>query len=168
MFGTKEAIEAARTLMHLRADYSNPPNSERGLDPLLYAYLKAAHPRVRVTRQMNIHFSGSSRPSRIDFRLGGSNPSVVELAVRPWNGAQQLQGPQNLSELRKLSKVPITQAKRRILLLVDLKKGALSKDFLKATYDPLHAGQGKKVRHTVTVVYVHQSSSFWFTWRPYK
>jgi hypothetical protein len=164
MFGIKEAVTAARALIELRDDYSNPPNFERGLDPLLYATLRASHPKVRVSRQEYVEFSKSSRPSRIDFRLGGTNPTVLEFAVRPPNGIQQLQGPQNHSELMKLSKIPNT---RRILLLVDLRAKALSKGTLKATYDPLHAGRGKKERHPVTVVYVHRTNNFWFTWSPF-
>lgn len=168
MFGTKHAVAAGKALIELRDDYSNPPNSERGLDPLIYAYLRASHPKLKVARQIHVQFSNSSRPSRIDYRVGGSNPTVIELAVRPPHGIQQLHGPQNLSELKKLSKVPMSKARRRILLLIDLKAHSLSRAFLKATYDPLHAGKGKKVRHPVTVVYVHRFSNFWFTWSPFK
>jgi hypothetical protein len=89
---------------------------------------------------------------------------VLEFAVRPPNGIQQLQGPQNQTEVIKLSKIPNT---RRILLLVDLRTKALSRGKLKATYDPLHAGRGKKERHPVTVVYVHRTSDFRFTWSPF-
>ncbi len=168
MFGTEEAISAGKALIKLREDYSNPPKTERGLDPIFYGYITAAHPHVTVSRQISIKFHGAARPSRIDFRIGGSNPTVLELAVRPKGGQQQLCGPQNLDELRKLSKVVPSKAKRRILLLVDLKTNHMTKTKLKATYDPLHAGPGKKERHAVTVVYVHSDLQFSFIWKPRK
>lgn len=168
MFGTTEAISAALALIQLRKDYSNPPKTERGLDPIFYGYITAAHPKVNVTRQVHIKFHGAKKPSRIDFRIGGSNPTVLELAVRPSDGQQQLCGPQNHDELLKLSKVTPSKAKRRILLLIDLKKNPMTVAALKATYDPLHAGPGKKPRHSVTVVYVHSQSHFSFTWKPHK
>lgn len=168
MFGTSEATSAALALIDLRKDYSNPPKTERGLDPIFYGYITAAHPNVIVSRQMHIKFHGAKNPSRIDFRIGGTNPTVLELAVRPATGQQQLCGPQNHDELLKLSKVPLNKAKRRILLLVDLKKNSIKKDSLKATYDSLHAGPGKKVRHAVTIVYVHSGLQYSFTWKPRK
>jgi len=93
---------------------------------------------------------------------------VLELAVRPADGKQQLCGPQNYEELKKLSKVAPSKAKRRILLLVDLKKNPMQRDSLKATFDPLHAGPGKKNRYSVTVVYVHSNHQYSFTWKPRK
>jgi len=168
MFGTAEATEAAQALIELRRDYSNPPKTERGLDPIFYGYIRAAHPHVKVSRQIHMKFHGSSRPSRIDYRLGGTNPSVVELAVRPSDGQQQLCGPQNYQELLKLSKVIPSKAKRRILLLVDLKKNPMQQTTLQPTYDALHAGRGRKARHAVTVVYVHSTLQYSFTWKAKK
>ena len=168
MFGTTKAKKAALVLIQLREDYSNPPKTERGLDPIFYGYITAANPEVNVTRQVHIKFHGAKKPSRIDFRIGGSNPTLIEIAVRPSEGQQQLCGPQNHDELLKLSKVKPSRAKRRILLLVDLKKTPVAKAALKASYDPLHAGRGKKPRHSVTVVYVHSQSQFSFTWKPRK
>lgn len=166
MFGTSEAISAARALINLRDDYHNPPKTERGLDPIFYGYITAAHPKVKVTRQHYVRFYGSKAPSRIDFRFGGTNPTFLELAIRPKNGQQQLCGPQNKSELVKLSKAP--RAKRRILLLVDLKSTPMKIDGIKPTYDAIHAGPGRKERHSVTIVYVHRSIDYSFTWKPYK
>jgi len=166
MFGTSEAISAAEALIKLRKDYSNPPKTERGLDPIFYGYITAIHRKSPVSRQIHIKFAGAKKPSRIDFRIGGPNPTVLELAVRPLKGQQELTGPKNRSELVKLSKVVQTKAKRRILLLIDLKKNPIDRLELKATYDPLHAGPGKKARHAVTVVYVHARSNYWFTWKP--
>lgn len=168
MFGTSQAITAALNLIGLRKQYTNPPKTERGLDPIFFGYITAAHPGALVSRQLHIRFHGAAVPSRIDFRIGGTNPTVLELAVRPCDGQQQLNGKQNHDELFKLSKVPPNKAKRRILLLVDLKRHPISRDRLKSTYAPLHAGPGKKERHPVTVVYVHEHSQYSFTWKPKK
>lgn len=168
MFGTAQAKAAAQALIRLRKHYSNPPKTERGLDPIFFGYITAAHPNVTVTRQSHVTFYGATKPSRIDFRLGGSNPTYLELAVRPADGKQQLCGPQNHEELVKLSKIVPSKGKRRILLLVDLKAKPMDKFKLKQSYDPLHAGPGKKARHPVTVVYVHDSLSYSFTWKPRK
>jgi hypothetical protein len=168
MFGTTNAISAAKALLHLRMEFSNPPKNERQLDPLFYAYLKGRHSTIKVSRQVHVHFVNKSHPSRVDFRLGGSNPTLLELAVRPPGGFQELMGPQNKKELRKLSKFPQTKAKRRILLLLDLRETPLHKVNLKASYASVHAGPGKKGRHAVTVVYVHARTDYWFSWDPFK
>ncbi len=168
MFGTEDATAAAMALLKLREDYSNPPKRERELDPLLFAYLKGHLGRVKVSRQERVYFAGSKNPSRIDYRIGGGNPSVIEFAVRPPSGVQELMGPQNLKELKKLSKIPTTKAKRRILLLLDLKKTAIAKLKMKASYDPLHVGPGKKNRFPVTVLYVHADMQYSFPWSPFR
>jgi hypothetical protein len=168
MFGTEEAISAALVLLKLRRDYSNPPKQERTLDPLFYAYLKGHLGNVKVSRQEPIRFHGSTHPSRIDFRVGGSNPTFVELAVRPSLGIQELMGPQNLKELKKLSKIRPAIARRRMLILLDLKGKPLEKGKLKPSYDPLHVGPGRRERHPVTVIYVHEELQYSFTWSPYK
>jgi hypothetical protein len=168
MFGTSQAVSAARQLLALRKDYSNPPKGERELDPLFYAYLKGHHTKARVSRQAHVRFANRKKPSRIDYRVGGPNPTLLELAVRPPNGIQELMGPQNLKELRKLSKFPQTKAKRRILLLLDLKGTPILKSRLKASYDTLNAGPGRKNRNAVTVVYVHANTDYAFSWSPFK
>ena len=168
MFGTEDAIAAAKVLLRLRDDYSNPPKRERELDPLFYAYLKGHLHKVKVSRQEYVYFAGSSKPSRIDYRVGGSNPTMIELAVRPPGGIQELMGPQNLKELKKLSKVPQSKAKRRMLLLLDLRGKAIEKVTLKASYDPLHVGPGKKGRFPVSVIYVHAEIQYSFPWNPFK
>lgn len=168
MFGTSEAVNAAKQLLSLRKDYSNPPKRERQLDPLFYAYLKGHQTKVKVSRQIPVPFANRKNPSRIDYRIGGSNPTLIELAVRPPDGAQELMGPQNLKELRKLSKFPQTEAKRRILLLVDLKDMPLDKAKLEASYDRQNAGPGRKNRCTVTIVYVHADLHYSFPWNPFK
>lgn len=168
MFGTAEVTAVAKVLLKLRGDYSNPPKQERELDPLFFAYLKGHLGQVKVSRQEPVYFANSKKPSRIDYRVGGPNPSFIELAVRPPTGIQELMGPQNLKELKKLSKIPTTKAKRRILLLLDLRKTAIAKTKLKASYAPLHVGPGKKGRYPVTVLYVHTDTHYSFPWSPFK
>jgi hypothetical protein len=168
MFGTSQAVSAARKLLLLRKDYSNPPKRERELDPLFYAYLKGHHTGVKVSRQAHVHFTNRSHPSRVDFRLGGTNPTLLELAVRPPNGIQELMGPQNKKELRKLSKFSQTKAKRRILLLLDLRETPIHKAKLKESYATVHAGPGNKSRHAVTVIYVQANTDYSFSWDPFK
>jgi hypothetical protein len=56
MFGTKEAIKAAKALIKIRRSYSNPPKTERSLDPIFFGYLTAAHSKVKVARQIHVRF----------------------------------------------------------------------------------------------------------------
>ena len=168
MLKTEDIVAAANALLNLRKDYSNPPKRERELDPLFYAFMKGHLGKLKVSRQHLVYFTGKSRPSRIDYRIGGTNPILLELAVRSPTGVQELMGPQNSKELKKLSKIPTSQAKRRVLLLLDLNAKSISKATLKASYGPLHVGPGKKPRLPVTIVYVHESMHYSFTWSPFK
>jgi hypothetical protein len=111
---------------------------------------------------------GRPRPQRIDYRYGGSNPAVIEFAVRPATGGPQLYGSQNRSELRKLTRVPQSKARRRYLLLLDLYRSAIDSLALKPTYDLVHAGQGRFQRHSVRVIYVSSSLQYNFLWRPFR
>ncbi len=175
MFGTEEAMNAGLALFRLRTKYSKRFNLETELDPIFFGYLTGRYPKIRVSRQFHVRFASSKNPSRIDFRIGGTNPTLLELAVRPPEGTQQLNGPQNHTELKKLSKFPNSEARRRILLLIDLKNEPIDKETLEGTYKELHAGRGNRKRHPVTVVYVHEnrngktrkSTKYWFTWNPY-
>src|SRR5690606_29593827 len=108
------------------------------IDPILYAYMKGRF--GPVTRQHHVSVYGSQKPKRIDFRIGGTNPSVMELAVRSPLGSGSLLGGPNTSELRKLCKVSTTQAKLRVLLLIDLYANHYTKSDLKDSYDTVHAG----------------------------
>jgi hypothetical protein len=153
-------------ILKLLSDYHNAPHREMLIDPVLYAYLRAKYPNV--SRQHHVAVYGSLRPKRIDFRVGGSNPVVLELAVRPPAGGGQLLGQQNSSELRKLCKVSTTQARLRALLLIDLHSSNYLKGHLKESYDQVNAGRGRFERNPVRVVYVHSANKFSFAWSPFQ
>ena len=159
-----EAI--GRDVLKLLDEYHNPPNKELLLDAILLAYLSGRF--SGVSRQHYVYLYGSSRPQRIDFRFGGSNPVVMEFAVRDPSGGGKLSGSQNHSELKKLCRVSHTQAKLRVLLLLDLAINPYHKESLKASYDPLNTGPGKFQRSSVRVIYVHRRNVFNFIWRPFK
>lgn len=156
---------AGQEILALLRDYHNPPQRELLLDAILYAMLFGRH--TKITRQHRVYLYGSTRPQRIDFRLGGSNPVVMEFAIRTNASRGTLYGTQNVSELRKLCRVRSTAARLRVLLLLDLSSDPLDLVSLKDTYEPLHAGRGRFRRSPVRVIYVHTESSFNFLWRPY-
>jgi hypothetical protein len=165
---TSELTQLATKVISLLAEYrgKGAPKKERAVDPVFYAFLKAE--LAGASRQHCVYMYGSAKPHRIDFRTGGTNPSVIELAVRPPKGGYELDGPHNLTELRKLARVKQDQAKMRFLLLTDLSsKGPLDRAKLKGSYDPLHAGRGKFSRNPIRVVYVHSDGHFNFVWKPY-
>src|SRR3989338_6012227 len=116
-------------LMLLSHHTGRVPDTENELSPVVYAYLVGRF--RKVTRQHPLRIGGHPRPSLIDFRHGTSNPMVIELAVRPRAGGHQLSGISNTRELRKLSMVPHSKAKRRALLLLDLSSQHLEKHLLR-------------------------------------
>ena len=156
--------DVGEEVLRLRDGYHNPPKGERAVDVLLFGYLSGRFSNVR--RQHGVYLYGSNTPKRIDFRLGGTNPVVLELAVRPANGGSHLSGPNNQTELNKLCRVK--EAKLRALLLIDLADQNWLRDKLKATYDALHAGPGNFERKAVQVIYVHRHNRFNFKWSPFK
>ena len=102
---------------------------------------------------------------RIDYRIGGTNPVLIELAVRPPKHKNKLYGSQNRHELRKLCRAPYSKAKKRILLLVDLAKEMIRKDKIKKTYDKAHSGKGGAHRRApVSVIYVHKKDHYSVRW----
>jgi hypothetical protein len=137
---------------------------EMKVDKALLAELNARF--GSVTRQHRMEFGNSERPSRIDFRVGGTNPVLLELAVRPADGTCQLYGSQNKPELFKLTRFPRSQAKLRSLLLMDFKAEPISLERLRQTYDPITAGRGNFERNAVRVVYIHENSQYNFIWQP--
>jgi hypothetical protein len=157
-----EIALAAQTVMRLLGQYSNAPHREMLVDPALYAFLEAKF--GKMTRQMPIRLGDSHK--RIDFRHGGSNPVAIEFAVRPPKGGGQLYGSQNASELRKLSRLSQTKAKLRALLLMDLHSTPHDETDLARTYENVTLGPGRYVRRPVSVIYVHESGSWQFTWKP--
>lgn len=153
-------------IARLVGDYHGGPTREMLIDPALYAYLRATG--RRVDRQHHAHLPGAKRPARIDFRVGGSNPVLIEFAVRPPHGMGELYGSQNRSELHKLCRFSNTQAKLRALLLIDLAPTPLAQRALEATYDAVHAGPGRFTRYSVKVIYVHAHTTYAFKWSPFK
>jgi hypothetical protein len=160
-----EVIETGRAVLHLAKSYPKHLSTERSLDPALFGYL---HGRFgRVVRQRHVRIHGSTHPKRIDFRTGGAYPVVWEFAVRPRDGSNQLSGKCNLSELRKLTRVLPSQARLRVLLLVDLAPDHIPLRKLRVSYDLQHAGRGRFHRHSVRIIYVHEDETYHFLWRPY-
>lgn len=157
---------AGKKVLGLLDQYYNPPEKELLLDAILFAYLSGRH--QNVARQHPVYLYGSANPKRIDFRLGGNNPVVIELATRPPSGGKTLYGSQNISELRKLCRVRQSEARLRALLLLDLAGHPLKKQALRDSYKRLHAGRGKFERHVVRVIYVHRGETFSFPWSPFK
>lgn len=99
----------------------------------------------------------------IDMRHGSTNPDVIELVVvkhgNEWRGSQ------NLTELRKLCKVPDSH-RRRILLILDPFGNPVAEEDMRRSYERQIAGRGNFERHTVTVLYVHPELDYKFTWTP--
>lgn len=162
-----------RTLKHIGqdiagmlAEYTNGPRREMLIDPALYAYLRGSGRPVR--RQFHAHLPGAERPPRIDFRVGGANPVLIEFAVRPAIGGGQLYGSQNRTELFKLCRFSNAQARLRALLLIDLYEHPMQKDAVKLTYSNIHAGRGRFQRHPVQIIYTHASEAYSFRWNPYQ
>lgn len=158
-----EIAAAARAVLALRAKYTKPPCREMALDLPLFAYLSARH--GAMTRQVPVQL-GVAKPKRIDFRHGGTNPVVIEFVVRSASGLGTIYGSQNRSELRKLSRIPQSQAKLRALLLMDVSPSPLEKPVLKSTYDGVTLGKGNFTRMAVTVIYVHADREYRFNWKP--
>jgi hypothetical protein len=162
----EEITETGTEILKVLSDYHRAPHREMLIDPVLFAFLRGRFGAVE--RQKHVSVYGSIKPKRIDFRVGGTNPVVLELAVRPPTGGGHLLGGQNTSELRKLCKVSTTAAKLRVLLLIDLYSRNYTKDKLKESYDAAHAGPGKFERNPVRVVYMHASNKFSFSWSPFQ
>lgn len=153
-------------IARMLSDYTNGPKREMLIDPALYAYLRGSGRKVE--RQFHAHLPGAKRPPRIDFRIRGTNPVLIEFAVRPAIGGSQLYGSQNKTELWKLCRFSNTQAKLRALLLIDLYEDSISKEALKKTYNEIHAGRGRFERNPVQIIYAHASKAYSFRWNPYK
>lgn len=153
-------------VLELLDQYHNPPHKELLLDSILFAYLSGRY--SGVARQHYVYFYGTTKPHRIDFRFGGSNPAVLELAVRKPGGSGGLSGSPNQKELNKLCRVRRSQARMSALLLLDLAQEPLKKVSLKKSYEQLHAGPGKFERRSVRVIYVHRKIAYSFSWSPFK
>ena len=149
--------QLGKSLMAMGDEYPLQFRTERDFFPLVRAFLQGRVPEVTAE-------VGASN-KKIDFRIGGPNPALLELAVSPRmiedrhhadakfpgnNQAPHLYASTNKTELSKLSKVPQAKAKNRYLLLIDFRKGHdITK--LKAGYLKQLPQNGK--RAAVRVVY---------------
>jgi hypothetical protein len=148
----RRAIRLADTLSWKKA-------GERWLHGVVLGLLEAKIGHMQIEVQV-----GNSK-SRVDFRHGGSNQAVIELAVR--HHGPELYGPMNSSELRKLCKFTQSKAKRRVLLLLDPSHlPPIEKSALQKSYNTVSSGRGRFSRKTVTIVYVHADTEYSFQWRP--
>jgi hypothetical protein len=117
------------------------------------------------TRQYRQYRRNLTRPKRIDFRLGGPNPVLIELAVRPRDGASELYGSQNTPELDKLLRYPQSRAKLRALVLMDFAPVPIEENRMRSTYDVLGSGPGRFERNSVRIMYLHRTLEYHFLWR---
>jgi len=125
---TDDVSELGQALLRIADEFPTTFLTERDFYPLVGAYLYGRFPGVSMEHKVK---SGA-----IDFRLGGMNPSVIELVVAPralrddadpgfrfpgHRAATQLYPTQNRSELKKLAGMPQSKAKKRYLLLLDFR-----------------------------------------------
>jgi hypothetical protein len=126
----EDVEELGAILLKLADDYPLQFRTEKDFFPLVRVFLEGRVPSVAAE-------VGASN-KKIDFRIGGPNPALLELAVAPraltdpncpdvkfpgHNQTTQLYASANKAELDKLRVVPQAQAKNRYLLLLDLGKG---------------------------------------------
>lgn len=163
---TKQIIKAAEEILRLMADYTGDASHTREMriDPVVYAYFDARFGHFQ--RQYHVRLHGKTRPKRIDFRHGTSNPVVMEVAARPPTGRSELYGKSNRDELSKLTRVVTSQARKRVLLLLDRAPLPIPAVNLKPTYDEIGTTRGRFARHSVRVIYVHPKLAYDFLWRP--
>lgn len=163
---TLQIVKAVQEILRLMADYTGVASHTREmlLDPVVYAYFDARFGHFQ--RQYHVRLHGKARPKRIDFRYGTSNPVVMEIAARPPAGRSELYGNSNRDELNKLTRVVTSQARKRVLLLIDRAPRPIRAENLKPSYDQIVTTRGRFARHSVRVIYVHPDLSYNFLWRP--
>lgn len=163
---TLEGLNAiAADLVSILGEYPYIAGGEAALDRFVYAYLRGRFSSAASRQWPALPVRG--RAGRIDFRVGGNNPVVFELAVRtPETG--NLGVGSNKPELRKLSRVPQAKARVRALLLLDLKNEPVNFEMLRERYQAYHLGKGKFDREPVSVVYAHATTQHRFIWSPFK
>lgn len=159
----RDISDAATDLLRIYSTYHAPPPGELAFELALHAYLHASF--GHMSRQLPVRVGRSTR--RIDLRYGGTNPVVIELALRPRKGGVQLNASQNRKELLKLSRIPQSRARRRALLLVDLFRDPIPEGILRPGYDREHAGRGNFCRRSVRIIYAHEGSAYDFIWWPW-
>ncbi len=159
-FGLKSAVTMGQAMLKIADSYPIVFLTERDFYPAVLAYLADNYPPVSVEFKQG--------KGNIDFRIGGTNPTLLELAVQPrelsdpnnpslvfpgHNTRTALQRSANNSELTKLKES--AKAKRRILLLLDL-TGKYDETSLKATYQKQTFPQ----KTVVDVVYISSAKSW--------
>lgn len=161
---TTQIKRAGSTVLGLIHKYSADSRKklEMRQDPLLFGYFAARF--GKMSRQWSIHIGESARPKRIDFRHGGSNPVLIEFAVRPPHGRSELYGPGNKAELNKLCRFPPAKAKLRVLLLLDLAEDPIEKANLMKSYAGIKSSRGRYKRYPVRVIYTHKNKQYDFMW----
>lgn len=165
---TDDVKQLGAALIDIADQYPTRFLTERDFFPLVVAYLHGRFPGVSAEHAV--------ANGAIDFRLGGMNPSVIELAVAPralqdaaftdlhfpgHANAPQLYATQNKTELKKLGAMPQTKAKRRYLILLDFR--AFDQGDMKAKYEEQAGKLGLK--NPVCVVHVSRSATSSYTLR---
>jgi hypothetical protein len=161
----RDIIDLGETVREMAQAYSIKRKGEFFYDALLFGLLRARYPNA--SRQLKLRMRpGQARAQRIDFRLGGTNPTVIELA----HGSRRMGlGPSsNRSELQKLCRQ--RKARTRFLLLSDTsdKLPAVNKEDLQSRYKAWNPGRGRFDRLTVQVIYARRDHSFVFPWKARK
>lgn len=162
-----DAKALGQALIEVADTYPTRFLTETDFYPLVVAYLRG---RVPALKPEAIVVGGS-----VDFRVGGPNPALLELAVAPrelrdgcqdalkfpgHGRAPQLHASQNKSELKKLRAVPQSQAKNRYLLLLDF-RGTLDPRKLRESYTAT-AAKVAPSQNVIRVVYVSRDRAFDF------
>lgn len=152
------AKKLGRMLLEISDKYPLFFRTETDFYPLVFAYFHLDFPGIRAEFAHQL--------GRIDFKFGGTtNPGYLELAVAP-RALGDLERPRkappktelyatkNSTELKKLSALPQSKAKQRVLLLVDLRKDPHDIESLTEQY--LAEGKKLDIENTVNVIYVHR------------
>lgn len=156
-----DLTELGERVILLAQEYKIRKRGEMFYDALLFSMLSVAYPSVERQHPLKKR-PGQKRSQRIDFRLGGANPVVVELACRSRRSFLHPSG--NRSELQKLTRQ--RRAKTRFLLLLDPSRfPALTQTRLIDSYRSWNPGSGRFERLPVRVLYVRPGHSFDFVWR---
>lgn len=162
---TSDVVELGLALIGVGDLYPTRYLTERDFYPLVHAYFRGRVPAKS-------EWPTESGP--VDFRFGGTNQALLELAVAPrWlrdgsftdlefpghRKATQLHPSQNRRELKKLLMTGQGQAKKRYLLLIDF-MDAHQEVNLRRGYEKEAGGQAG-VR-PVRIVYVSRVKQFSF------
>jgi hypothetical protein len=140
--------------------------NEEDFYPLVLAYLFGWFPNVAPEHSME--------KGEIDFRTGGTNPGLLEIAVAPRelaevgrpdqtfpgnSGSNRLYPSQNRTELQKLFSIPQSQARNRHLLLVDFQDHWEKSDLKRQYEDEVEklVASGMQKEGAVSIIYVSRT-----------